>query len=710
MASILDDLNSEQRIAAETVEGPLLILAGAGSGKTKTLTYRIANLISQHGVQPEEILAVTFTNKAAGEMRERVAKLLGRQAHDRSFMPWMGTFHGICVRLLRQSGEHIGIPRDFVIFDEQDRTGAVREAMKRLRVDTKETTPKTISYIISSAKNELMTHSTYQGLAKTPVQRTAAQVWPEYEKVLKEAKALDFDDLIGKTVRLLAKNEEVRERWRRQFKFVMIDEYQDTNTAQYKLIKLLTSTNRNICVVGDDWQSIYSWRGADFRNILNFEKDYPGAKVVKLERNYRSTKPILEAAQTIINKNQQRTDKKLWTERSEGAPVELEQVIDEVAEAEAVVRRIKEAVPGKRKWSDFAVLYRTNAQSRSLEEAFVRYSVPYRIIGGVRFYERAEIKDLVAYLRFIYQPSDATSFARIVNTPGRGLGSKSIANFTEWARINNLSVSAALERVESINNLTPRAKKALHSFGEMTERLRDYAKEASVAELIEAVIARTGFEQHLKDSTIGGEERFENVKELVSVAKGFEQLDLATFLEEVALVSDLDGYDNNSNSVTLMTLHAAKGLEFSVVFMVGLEESLFPHSRALFDQQELEEERRLCYVGMTRAREELYLMHASRRLVFGSVQHNPPSRFIAELGDLVVGSQVPSYTPSFSTGFSQPTRPSVDFAVGERVGHKIFGTGTIVALEGEVATIKFASRGEKKLNTAFAPLEKLGSS
>ncbi len=707
MTGVFDDLNPEQRRAAEQVDGPLLILAGAGSGKTKTLTHRIAHIIGDLGVRPDQILAVTFTNKAAGEMRERVAKLLGRSAHDRSFMPYMGTFHGICVRILRQSGSAVGVSPDFVIFDETDRVGAIRTAMKNLHLGDKQTSPRAISHLISSAKNELMTPAEYESHAATPIQRVAAQVWPEYARVAKAAKGLDFDDLIGLTVKLLSKHAEVRQQWQQQFKYVMIDEYQDTNGAQYKLVQLLTSPERNICVVGDDWQSIYSWRGADFRNILNFERDYPGAVVIKLERNYRSTQPILEAAQAIINKNQQRTDKKLWTEQSEGLPVQLRPTLDEVAEAEAVVKQIKEGTRDKRSYDDFAVLYRTNAQSRSMEDAFIRYQIPYKIIGGVRFYERAEVKDVLAYLRLIYQPSDSVSFNRIINVPARGLGPKSLSNLGEWAEANGLNLETALEQVNNCSTLTPRARTSLFHFGEMMSRLRDYAKEASLPQLIEAVVKRTNFEDYLKNSTIGGEERLENVKELVSVARDFEQLDLATFLEEVALVADVDSYDAEAAAVTLMTLHSAKGLEFPVVCMVGLEESLFPHSRSLFDQQELEEERRLCYVGMTRAMQELYLFHASRRLVFGAVQHNPPSRFIAELGDLVVLQAAEAVPNIWQTGVSIPSRPKLTFKIGERVAHKIFGDGKIVALDGDVATVSFSSRGEKKLNTAFAPLERL---
>lgn len=716
---LLTGLNDEQRRAVETTEGPLLIQAGAGSGKTKTLTHRIAYIIASGKAQAHNILSVTFTNKAAKEMRERVATLLGANADNRSFMPYMGTFHSICVRILRQDGEHIGIPRTFVIFDESDRVAAVKQASKQLLVDEKSFPPRTIGSIISSAKNDMATPAEYADLpGSTPAQRTAAQVYPLYEKALKEAAALDFDDLISKTAKLLQTKPEVRAKWQQLFKYIMIDEYQDTNAAQYKLVKLLTNENKNIAVVGDDWQSIYSWRGADFRNILNFEQDYPNCAIIKLEQNYRSTKHILDAAYAIITKNQQRSDKQLWTAEGAGQPVQMLQLASERAEGEAIVRRIRNAVDtGFRRYNHFAVLYRTNAQSRSIEETFIHYGIPYRIVGGVRFYDRKEIKDLMAYLRLIYQPEDRISFSRVVNVPARGVGAKSLETFYKWQIANGKNLFAALTEVETCPDLTPRARKALSELGDILNTLRDNELTETPAVLIDTLVRRIGYKEHLDDGTPQAESRLENVKELISVAHEYQDLGLSGFLEEVALVSDADQKQGDDNVVTLMTLHAAKGLEFPVVFMVGMEESIFPHSRALYDQQEMEEERRLCYVGMTRAREELYMTFATSRLLYGGVQHNPPSRFLSEIDGQFMPPES-SFEPSKPNFNAEPIafqpknlpeEPRVvpEINEGDVVKHQLFGTGTVVELDGDNATIFFKGKGAKKLNIAFAPIQKL---
>lgn len=726
---LLQGLNPEQRRAVETADGPLLIQAGAGSGKTKTLTHRIAYLIATRRATPFNILAVTFTNKAAREMRERVAHLLGENAENRSFMPYMGTFHSICVRILRMDGEHIGIPRTYVIFDEADRLSVVKQASKRLGLDEKAFPPRVIAGLISSAKNELLTPEDYDRAGGSPATRAAAEVYPLYQSILKDSGALDFDDLISRTVHLLQTAPEVRKKWVQQFSYILIDEYQDTNAAQYKLVKLLTGDANNIAVVGDDWQSVYSWRGADFRNILNFERDYPDCAVIKLEQNYRSTSHILNAAHGVIIKNQQRSDKELWTAAGEGEKVQILQVGSERAEAESIVRRVKLGVDsGTRTFRDYAVLYRTNAQSRSVEEAFIQYGIPYRIVGGVRFYDRKEIKDLVAYLRLLYQPEDRVSFERIVNVPTRGIGVKSLQNFYQWYEGLGLPLSEALEQSANCGTVTGKAKKGLAELGDIMSSLRKLIDDVPPAAFIDSLVRRIGYMDFLDDKTPQAESRQENVRELMGVAQSYQEIGLSGFLEEIALISDLDTTDLSGNVVTLMTLHAAKGLEFPVVFMTGMEESIFPHSRALYDQSEMEEERRLCYVGMTRAREELYMLYAVGRLLYGGMQHNPPSRFLSEIDAQYVEetAMAVSFAGTYGGGFSNatyddrqyvaPTPPKQDdgepryvpdFEVGDGVKHQLFGQGTIVELEGENATIYFQGKGPKKLNIAFAPLEKL---
>ncbi len=709
--AVLAGLNPEQCWAVKATEGPLLIQAGAGSGKTKTLTHRIAYIIASRKATPYNILAVTFTNKAAREMRERVAKLLGENPNNRSFMPYMGTFHSICVRLLRQDGEHIGIPRSFVIFDEADRRTAIKQASKQLMIDEKSFPPQVLSGLISSAKNEMLSPAEYAGRSNSPATKAAAQVFPIYEKILKDASALDFDDLINRTVSMLQTHKEIRDKWQQQFRYIMIDEYQDTNAAQYKLVKLLTGKHRNIAVVGDDWQSIYSWRGADFRNILNFEKDYPNSTVIKLEQNYRSTKPILDAAHAIITKNRQRSDKRLWTQSSGGTPVQILQVNSERAEAEAVVRRVQNAVSmGARQFKEFAVLYRTNAQSRSIEEMMIRYGVPYRIVGGQRFYDRKEIKDIMAYLRLIYQPDDKVSFERIVNVPPRGLGAKSVQTFLDWQESSGLRFGMALTRSGECPGLTPKARKALMELADLIGSLREIAEDTAVPALIDSLLRRIDYFAYLDDGTLQGESRQENVKELISVAQTYQDVGLSGFLEEVALVSDVDTADFGSNAVTLMTLHAAKGLEFPVVFMVGMEETVFPHSRALYDQFEMEEERRLCYVGMTRAMEELYMIHATSRMLYGGLQHNPPSRFLSEIdAEFAMGNSTETYAPGPAGAGSQPDEPRYvpEVNEGDRISHQIFGEGTVMEVDGDNAVIYFKGKGTKKLNVAFAPLKKI---
>lgn len=1075
MDELLAGLNPEQKRAVESTEGPLLIQAGAGSGKTKTLTHRIAYIIASGLAAPPQILAVTFTNKAAKEMRTRIASLLGQNADNRGFMPFMGTFHSICVRILRQDGEAINIPRTFVIFDESDRAACVKQASKQLRIDEKTFPARRLASLISSAKNEMLGPDDYASVASGPAQEAAASVYPVYEKSLRDASALDFDDLVNKTVELLKTRPEIRAKWQTQFKYILVDEYQDTNQAQYQLIKLLTSETRNIAVVGDDWQclppstliatangnkpikdvkkdelvrsasgygrshlfpvlaskkfsfngklvsittrsgrqlactpnhllfaswakteayfvylmyscpygyrigtakgtrfdgkkddiglrvranqeradrmwilevcasreeavkteallayryglpmlvfhayanramaltqnsideiyrqidtearakelmvdrrlafdyphflpqatsrnglkrvnvnivlfgdkrttvsspwsasrlsantserqdltafekaglnvrsgqagtfrseahnldfakieqllekiqtsddadltiskygyltdkrfsflpasqihphmvlpsldgtqiveeevvevserdynglvydldvakvhnfvaggfavhnSVYSWRGADFRNILNFEKDYPGCEVIKLEQNYRSTNAILEAANAVISKNLQRSDKKLWTDKKGGRPVQLLTVANERAEAEAIIGQVKNAVDaGARNYGDFAVLYRTNAQSRSIEETFARYAVPYRIVGGTRFYDRAEIKDILAYLRLIYQPEDQVSFNRIINVPSRGLGNVSLAKFSDWRASRNLTLAKALANANDCGDITPKARSALAGFGEMLARLGETASTSNVHGLIDSLLRRIDYLKYLDDGSIQGESRQENVKELLSVAEEYQDADLASFLEETALISDLDNADFGSDNVTLMTLHGAKGLEFPVVFMTGMEETIFPHSRALYDASEMEEERRLCYVGMTRAKEELIMISASSRLLYGGLQHNPPSRFLSEISSETVTASAASAASFQNPLAASPLAASAEpryipeLEIGDGVRHQLFGTGEVTEIDGDTAVVYFKGRGVKKLNIAFAPLEKL---
>lgn len=706
-------LNEEQQRAVETTEGPLLILAGAGSGKTKTLTHRIAHLLDNSLANPYEILAVTFTNKAAKEMRERVAHLLGENPNSRSFMPYLGTFHGICVRLLRQDGEHAGVASNFVIYDESDRQSLVKRLLERERIDEKQNPARTISSIISGAKNEMISPAEMAGTASGTVQKNAAKIFPLYERELRNAGALDFDDLISKTVELFENHSSIREKWQRQFRYIMIDEYQDTNAAQYKLVKLLVNQDKNLCVVGDDWQSIYSWRGADYRNILNFERDYPSATIVKLEQNYRSTKAILDSAHKVISKNSSRSAKELWTDLGDGQPVQVLQAANERQESEMLVRRIRTQTDLKaRSFSDFAVLYRTNAQSRAVEEQFVRFGIPYRIFGGTRFYDRKEVKDIISYLRLIYQPEDVASFDRVVNVPARGIGATSLERFNSWRTLSGFGIFEALENLKSCTELPTKASNALEMFHFLLNDFRAQADNIPVAELLEALVKRINYYDYINDGTIQGESRVENVKELITVAKGYADLGVSGFLEEVALVSEVEN-NENGDAVSLMTLHSAKGLEFPVVFLIGMEEGIFPHSRALFDQSEMEEERRLAYVGMTRAKEELFLTYATSRALFGNVQHNPPSQFISDCGagnNLTAARFTPSFSaPTFNQPQPNPSEPRYinDLSEGDAVRHNVFGVGVVLQVEGDVVAINFRNKGVKKLNVSFAPIEKI---
>lgn len=1059
---LLSELNEPQRQAVQTINGPVLMLAGAGSGKTKALTHRIAYLVAHKQVSPTQILAVTFTNKAAGEMRQRVLRLLGQNPANRSFLPFMGTFHSICVRLLKREAEYLELPANFVIFDSQDSLSAIKQAMRSLGISEKEFAPRMIQGLISSAKNELIGPKGYADLASGQAGQVAAKVYPVYQRLLLEAGALDFDDLIFETVKMLKNNSEILERYQKQFRYIMIDEYQDTNGAQYQLTKLLADKHHNICVVGDDWQcllegtsvetpggikniediqagelvrtaagygassffpaskpkkfayngdvvriitasgkelvstpnhimfarwtttdsyfvylmyakdlgyrigmtkgsrstgkghdiglrvranqeradkmwvlkvcdsrsdaqyhealysykygipmmvfratsqmsqdqlnmlhsqldtlarskklmedmrihpdyphfvpqattrykqkrvvinmvlfgdrrmtttspwaasrlsinstnhsdlsvfekaglsvrsakagtyrseahnldyakieqllaklqahtdvkypvnkyafmtslkytympasqvhagmvvpvevdgviiddpvvavkdqtydgsvydidvakvhnyvangvvvhnSIYSWRGANFQNILNFEKDYPETVIVKLEQNYRSTKTILDAAHSVITKNEVRSDKQLWTDNDHGPSIVVRQAFNELHEGELIIRDIEDARRHGKTYRDCAVLYRTNAQSRSLEEAFLRARLPYKIIGGTRFYERKEIKDALAYLRLIYQPSDRVSFERVVNVPARGLGAKSLERLTEFARAQDLGIVEAAARAKDITGLTSRAVNSLTSFAQLIASLRIASQEKTVSELTELMLKKSGYLNYLDDRSLQAEDRIENVKELISVAQQFDNVGLATFLEEIALISDVDNYSTDTDAVTLMTLHAAKGLEFPIVFMPGMEEGIFPHSRTQFSQAELEEERRLCYVGMTRARQQLTLLHATSRLIYGTTSHNPPSRFLMDIPEHLVTDGDSQPASSFGQ-LREPVFAQIDLSPGDEIIHAKFGRGIVSQVDGDEVVATFKGLGTKKLSLAFAPIEK----
>ena len=635
---MLAELNPAQKEAVLSTEGPLLILAGAGSGKTRVIAHRTAYLVKEKGVDPKNILAVTFTNKAAGEMRERVRKLTGSEVH----FPWLGTFHAISVRILRQEAKYLGLSRNFTIYDEGDSESVVNREMRQLGVDTRQYSAAEITAVISRSKNDMLSVQDFSAAAVGPFQRTAALLFSHYENALQKAYALDFDDLLLKVVELFRKHPDVLQRYQEQFQYILIDEYQDINKVQYLWTKLLAERHRNLCVVGDDAQAIYGWRGADFRTILDFERDYPEAKVVMLEQNYRSTQTILEAANFVIAKNLMQRKKNLWTQRRGGAPVVICEAEDEIDEAQFILSEIRahatvgvgqSRLPGSfisnerkvenrggnrgvssSKLNNFAILFRTFAQSRALEDVFVRARVPYKIVGGLKFYERREVKDILAYLRYLANPRDWASLERIINVPRRGIGEK---------LLGTVRLGFEQGRIEEVDH--PAVKK----FCQSMTKLRELALKLRPDELVEHVMVETGYGLYLEDGILDGDTRAENIQELKTVAQEFEHV--GDFLAEVSLTTDLDSWDEEENAVTMMTLHAAKGLEFPSVFIVGMEEGLFPHRRSFESQGEMEEERRLCYVGMTRAKERLYLLRARSRNLYGTLQENSPSRFLADL-------------------------------------------------------------------------------
>jgi DNA helicase II / ATP-dependent DNA helicase PcrA len=613
--SVLDGLNMAQQQAVTSTEGPVLILAGAGSGKTKALTHRFAYLLQEKNQSPLHILCVTFTNKAAKEMAERVHRLLGTTAQ----FPFLGTFHSVCVRILRRelSNTGLGFPSSFSIFDETDSLTAVKRAMQELQIDSKAFHPQAVRNAISGAKNELLSPVQYEQYALGMFQQVVHRVYQRYAALLQSAGAVDFDDILTLTVRLFQEYPDIRKQYQQRFHYIMVDEYQDTNRAQYTLIRILAEQRRNIFVIGDDWQSVYSWRGADFRNILDFERDYPDATVIKLEQNYRSTKTILEAATAVIRNNQQRSEKQLWTAGPQGVPITAVECLNEKDEAEFIIREATSLVRGRLSPSvhslrDMVVLYRTNAQSRVIEETCIRYGLPYKIVGGTRFYDRKEIKDVLAYLKLMVNSNDWVSFERVVNVPPRGIGEKTVA------QVRHLTI--AEQRTH------PKVGQFWHIVAKLTSQ-----DHANASEAIKAVITATGLEKYVDDGSIEGQSRWENIRELQGVAE--EGGSLEEFLEQVALVQDGDIRDSGEGVLTLMTMHAAKGLEFPVVFLAGMEENIFPSSRSSAVKSELEEERRLAYVAITRAKERLYFLSCFERRIYGLLQSNPPSRFLGEVPD-----------------------------------------------------------------------------
>ena len=725
---LLKDLNPVQREAVTNTEGPLLIFAGAGSGKTRVLTYRIAHLIREEGIGPERILAVTFTNKAAREMKERVDRLLGGAGQR----VWISTFHSACVRILRRYIDRLGFRRNFVIYDERDQEQAVKACMKELEIDHLTFHPKAIQAEINRAKNYGLSQEDFTPDPFNVLQKRVALVYQTYQELLRRNNALDFGDLLLFTNTLFGEFPEILGYYQDRLLYVMVDEFQDTNFIQYRFIQDLVRKNGNICVVGDDDQSIYRWRGAEITNILNFERDFPGTTVIKLEQNYRSTKRILEGAWQVVRRNRERTEKVLWTENEEGEPIIYFTGRDEQEEACFLVQEIQNHP--ERKYSDFAAFYRTNAQSRAIEEELVKARIPYAIVAGLRFYERKEVKDVIAYLRVIANPSDDMSLKRIIQSPPRGIGPKTLQRLEGWAKERGMTLYEAFS--EAGGDISEGMRRKVREFIDLMESLREAARTDGPRDLILLVLARTGYLDWLgHESTEEAISRRENVEELVNVVAQFEQdagnedKTLAGFLDRVSLISDVDDYDDRSNRVALMTLHCAKGLEFPVVFLVGMEDGLFPHHRRGEGAEDLEEERRLCYVGMTRAKEKLYLTNAERRRVFGSERFNFPSRFIEEIpqdlltrmaGDGVMAfhgeegmdgspyldyssSQIGGVSPQFGEGHGE------DLEVGVWVMHPKFGPGVVKSREGRGEDLKvwvyFPSAGTKKLKVKYAGLE-----
>ena len=713
---LLTVLNPVQREAVLHTEGPVLIVAGAGSGKTRILTHRIAYLIREKGVHPKQILAITFTNKAAQEMLARVQELLGTLL---SRGMWVLTFHSACARILRKEHQRLGLPSHFSIYDEADSERVIKMVLRDAGLDERRFPPRQIKAAISRAKDNLLGATEYAQAAGNWYERTVADVYTGYEARLRSAGAVDFDDLILRTVQLFKGQPEVLEHYQERFRYILIDEYQDTNRAQYHLVNLLASKHRNICVVGDADQGIYSWRGATIQNLLDFEHDYPDAQEFILDQNYRSTRTILEVANALIEHNVQRKPKNLWTESGHGSPVVRYRAEDEHDEAWFVAQEIEHLVTdeGEASYRDVAVFYRTNAQSRVLEDVLMRSGIPYRVVGGVRFYERREIKDTLAYLRALVNPQDAVSVRRVINSPKRGIGDQTVAALDSFARDEEITLLEACRRAEEISLLSARARGAVAGFVGVMDRLRAKLDEgARITALVEAAFTDSGYYAELDaERTVEAESRKENLRELVGVAAEFEarfpDSGLPEFLEQVALVTEQDEYDDEAGTVTLMTLHNAKGLEFDLVFIVGMEDGIFPHHRSMTEPDQMEEERRLAYVGITRARRRLYISHAWSRSLFGASNYNPPSRFLNEIpGDLVEERQAEEEPVHPDAGVG--AAPPPDVSAGDTVLHDRFGEGVVITVSGRgpdaEAVIMFEDEGEKRLLLAYAPLQKVG--
>ena len=738
---LLRGLNPVQREAVLHGDGPLLLFAGAGSGKTRVLTHRVAYLIAERGVSPYNIMAVTFTNKAAKEMKERIGKILNDEGKSRHLT--VGTFHATCARLLREHGEKIGLRRDFLVFDDSDQLTLMRDCLKQLQIDDKQFTPRSILSKISNAKEKLITPETWATHFRGFIEDICGKIYPLYQAKLEQNNALDFDDLLVETVRLFEESPQTLERLQDRFRYILVDEYQDVNYVQYMFLKQLALKRRNLCVVGDDDQSVYAFRGANVELILQFVHDYPEAKVLKLEQNYRSTKTILDAAYGVVRHNRGRKDKKLWTDKDSGIPLTRIDAANEQEEAVKLVERVRDDVRlGRRSYADYAVLYRTNAQSRVLEEVFKTWRVPSRIIGGVRYFDRKEVKDALAYLRVVQSPADSVSLRRIINVPARGIGATTLRAIEEEANLSGRSFWEVLSRADQLSQIQKPTRKRLADFVALLLGLQAEKDTLSVTDLAQAMLDRTGLLRELEaENDI---DRVENVKELISTTRQYESEalqmgetpGLGGFLENVSLVADIDNLDPNAEAVTMMTLHASKGLEYPVVFLVGMEENIFPHLRSRETDAEMEEERRLCYVGITRAMEELVVSRADRRTLYGGISFNPPSRFLREIPSELFHSEssrsgrgpaVSSFDPDaddqgyrkpapqklWDTGSISPTEQKKtavtdEYRVGQKVRHEKFGVGVILNVSGDGANrqveVVFPTVGPKRLALAYAKL------